>query len=619
MDVTQQGQAYRTSQAQPSSIRSSQQIGTTYTSQPYRTSTVVTNQQPHSMDVAQPGSIRQSTTNVYSSMSGGQAYDYEAARQSIGTVRGSGVVIAVNKGQPIVKETRQGRNSVVIGQRELGLKVISESIVGQRVINETYNHLAEIVHDNRPQPRKSVTRHVDLTEEEAVFVERIVEKEVEVIIERKVPKITYKDVQYDVIVEQPIERIIEKEIEYEKIVEKEIEKTIEVPIEKIIEIPIEEVIEKKVEVIEYVDVPVERVVQRTVEQEVENVIYTDKQIDIDSKDLHLYPNAQVLPTNIETQQVNSSVPRPIFSRNQQHRVIQEEVQNVITRQVDRPVEKLVESISHQPAFYRQNLEQTVVSIREETIEKPVEHIVERPVYVKNIVKKPVAVHREQEVIEEVYEERQVIEQVPRDVHRPQISRNVVTQSVVKEVVVNKDVEVFSNVGVHLEEVTSRPLVLVNEVPQTSEQVDNVEIEYLVHKQRPVPVDQTISVQVPQFNKQMQQSTLERPVKILKIVEKGVAIETEVMVEVENKIEVPVYEEVVEERPVIVDREVIEYYDVIKQNIIEVEKVEDVDLAVTTRIQRPKTSYQTLQERVAVDKNVVVPVQGREINEGDVEI
>lgn len=107
--------------------------------------------------------------------------------------------------------------------------------------------------------------------------------------------------------------------------------------------------------------------------------------------------------------------------------------------------------------------------------------------------------------------------------------------------------------------------------------------------------------------------------MLKVIEQAVPVETEVMVEVENKIEVPVYQEIVEERPVMVDREVIEYYDVIRENIIHVERVEDVDLTVKTRVQRPVTRYQTMEERVAVDKNVVVPVQGREINEGNVEI
>lgn len=113
--------------------------------------------------------------------------------------------------------------------------------------------------------------------------------------------------------------------------------------------------------------------------------------------------------------------------------------------------------------------------------------------------------------------------------------------------------------------------------------------------------------------------IERPVRVLKIVEQAVPVETEVLVEVENKIEVPIIEEIVEERPVVIDREVIEYYDVVKENVITVERVEDVDLTTTTRVQKPVNKYQTLQEVVAVDKNVVVPVEGHQINEGDVEI
>lgn len=68
-----------------------------------------------------------------------------------------------------------------------------------------------------------------------------------------------------------------------------------------------------------------------------------------------------------------------------------------------------------------------------------------------------------------------------------------TQQVEREIIVNKNIDVVSNVGVPVSEVVPRRTVLLSEVPQSTEMVDNVEIEYLVHKQRPVATDQPIEV------------------------------------------------------------------------------------------------------------------------------
>lgn len=92
------------------------------------------------------------------------------------------------------------------------------------------------------------------------------------------------------------------------------------------------------------------------------------------------------------------------------------------------------------------------------------------------------------MIEEVFEERPVIQQVSVDVHRPRFDRNRVNQQVIKEIIMTKNIDVVNNVAVPVSEVQARPHTLISEVPQVSESIDNVEIEYLVHKQRPVPVD-----------------------------------------------------------------------------------------------------------------------------------
>lgn len=78
-----------------------------------------------------------------------------------------------------------------------------------------------------------------------------------------------------------IEKIVEKRVEVpvEKIVEKIVEKRVEVPVEKIVEVPVEKIVEKIVEV------PVEKIVEKRVEVPVEKIVEkvverpVDKQVD----------------------------------------------------------------------------------------------------------------------------------------------------------------------------------------------------------------------------------------------------------------------------------------------------------------------------------------------------
>ena len=97
-------------------------------------------------------------------------------------------------------------------------------------------------------------------------VERIVEKRVEVPVER--------------IVEVPVERIVEKRVEVpvERIVEvpveRIVEKRVEVPVDRIVEVPVDRIIEKRVEVPvdRIVEVPVERIVEKRVEVPVDRIV-----------------------------------------------------------------------------------------------------------------------------------------------------------------------------------------------------------------------------------------------------------------------------------------------------------------------------------------------------------
>lgn len=197
--------------------------------------------------------------------------------------------------------------------------MISETRGKETQINVTYRELPErIITQHIPQKRHSIvkdTRFIEthktesynmdisrdeIEEPEPIIVEKIVEKPIEVLVTRKIPKKVVRDVYYDQIVEKPIERIIEKEIIIDKIIEKEIIKTVEVPVEKIVEVAVEEIIEKPVEIIEYVDIPRTRIQTKVEEPQVEIDLFTIRNIDIDSKDIGKYPKAQILPTSFSS-------------------------------------------------------------------------------------------------------------------------------------------------------------------------------------------------------------------------------------------------------------------------------------------------------------------------------
>lgn len=106
----------------------------------------------------------------------------------------------------------------------------------------------------------------------------------------------------------------------------------------------------------------------------------------------MYPDATILPTLVSDQGNSTAViPRPVFSRNNKHNIVREEVQTVVQGNNERIVEQQVETLVHRPCFIS-NPVQNIISVPvEQIIEKPVERIIEKPVYVKNVIKKRVEV------------------------------------------------------------------------------------------------------------------------------------------------------------------------------------------------------------------------------------
>ena len=104
---------------------------------------------------------------------------------------------------------------------------------------------------------------------------------------------------YDVVVDVPIKRTIEKEKIIEIVVERPIEKIVEIPVEQVIEVPVEKIIEVPVENKVFVDKPYETIVEVPYDVTRENVIFEEKVIDIDERDLNRYQDADVLPTEVD--------------------------------------------------------------------------------------------------------------------------------------------------------------------------------------------------------------------------------------------------------------------------------------------------------------------------------
>lgn len=94
-----------------------------------------------------------------------------------------------------------------------------EKLLDQKLINNFKDKLT---------PRNS--QKIICKEETPVFKEKIINKEVELIVEKPVPRYKEIEVPYDVIVEKPKEKIIEKKVFTEVTVAKPVDKIIEVPI-----------------------------------------------------------------------------------------------------------------------------------------------------------------------------------------------------------------------------------------------------------------------------------------------------------------------------------------------------------------------------------------------------
>ena len=514
---------------------------------------------------------------------------------------------------------RRKRNSYVIEIKEGETTFLEERYIGERIVNITETRGEErIISSQRPEMQTYV-KEIEIWEDEPIVQERFVDKHIEVLEEKRVRVERYVDVEYEVIVERQIEKLIEKEIEIEKIMERQIQKIVEVPIERIIEIPIERIIEQPVEYERRVEVPYERIVERKVQDIIETIVYDDRYMDINYSDVHRYPNAQVLPTEVIMHEQDRIVERPVYRDNIIEHYVDVPIERIIERPVERIVEKRVERIVEQPIYYDNIIEHQVEYAIEKIIEKPVERIVERPVYIDQIRERPVAIEVIREEIREVPVEHIVEKPVYFDNIIEKVVEVLIENPYPVESVVTIPVARYVDVAVNLDEVVAKRKDIHVDRPAPVETLRRLPIEYLVRKDNPVPVETVIEVQVPEIRKDVHERIIERPVEVIRIVERAVAVEKIVEVEVERVTENAKYIEKITQRKVPFDQVIEQKYEVIRQNIIEVPVEKEIHVVVKTYSHAPVEHRNYFEKDVHVTSTVFEPVQGKEIVDQSIEV
>lgn len=87
-------------------------------------------------------------------------------------------------GEPrIISTERQPRNSRLVATNEYEPRLIEQRYVGERITNITTNALEQrVISGKKPEMRRSV-KAIETYEDDPIIQERIIEKEIEVIVE----------------------------------------------------------------------------------------------------------------------------------------------------------------------------------------------------------------------------------------------------------------------------------------------------------------------------------------------------------------------------------------------------------------------------------------------------
>jgi predicted flap endonuclease-1-like 5' DNA nuclease len=246
-----------------------------------------------------------------------------------------------------------------------------------------------------------------------ITVEKVVEKRVEVPVEKVVEKTVEKRVEIPM---EDLTRIKALQIEINQLKtaleaeknkptkEVTVEKRVEVPVEKIVEkrveVPVDKIVEKIVEVEKRVEVPVEKIVEKRIEVPVEKIV--EKIVEKPVEDLvritALQAELSQFKLLLETEK-NKPAKEVVVEKR-----VEVPVEKIVEKRVEVPVDRIVEKI------VEKRVEVPVEKIVEKRIEVPVDRIVEKVVEkrvevpVEKIVEKRIEVPVDR-IVEKVVEKR----------------------------------------------------------------------------------------------------------------------------------------------------------------------------------------------------------------------
>ena len=558
----------------------------TQTTYPTQSQTIVSAQQTYSTDEYTRRNSQQAQVAQHHPSGSTPSYDFSSEQGFAGSsMTASGVA-------PRLVHTREGEARLVeVNERES--RVVDERVfegesrvVGERVLK---------------RERRSETREV---KRENVGVERIQRnKIVEVIKEKPVPYDVYQDVVYDVHVDVPIQRTIEREVVTETVIERPVEKIMQTDVEQIIEGPVERIVERPVEIRRTVERPYERIVQCPYDVVRENVTYTENVVDVDERDIGRYPGAEVLPTQVNYEQRQRVVDRPVYVDNIIDVVREVRREKIIEVPTERVVERRVTLQIDRPVPVEREVVHEVEVPVENIIYQPVDYLVEVPVYRENIIERDVPVER--------IVEREVLEPVEHLIEVPVVFENLIEKPVEmlvevpvpSEQLMEVPVERLRETFVNIERVSGRPVERV--VRKSVAVIRQVEVpfEFTVEHTVPCPVEHVIERKINKFVEIQVEKIVERPIEVERIVEKPVYIDRVKEVPVEVIVENIITVERVVEKEVVIDTVVEKEVEVIVERVVEVPVEKIIEVEVLVHVSRPVMSDHNTEEFYNVETDV----------------
>lgn len=455
--------------------------------------------------------------------------------------------------------------------------------------------ISQTKQDQRGQKLPDAPPEFNERVENPVFVQRYVDKPVEVVVERPFPVERVVEIPFEVVVERPVEIRQERDVYIETIIERPVERTIEQEVEYVYEHPVEVVVEQPI----YVERVVENPIRVQKEQFIEKTV--TKQVPVNK-----YIDKEVLRTLIQPveRQVSSQQPMVKKVPVMRPREVTTEVPVYYDREVEVPVvveyDEIITKVVPKPMGRDIVVEKQVERPYERVVEVPIDVVIERPYEViKEVPRNRSQVREVEKVVQvprDVYVDKPVyidkVEEIPVDKRVPSLkvakySTNAVEKYVEKVVdryvdvpqVVDRVVEIREDV--YVDKVIEKDLQVTFEVerriPRYIEEIVEKYVEVPVVKEVPIPIDVVVEKQV------FRDRVVEVPVEVEKIIEVPRQKYIDKIIEVEKIVEKPIYIERRVEKPMerivekIVEVPIEKFVEVPYEKVID--KVVDVDIII----------------------------------------